>query len=103
MTKPGFYNGKHYTEYIDDVKRLMREDRLDDAENLVIELVKAAEDEARQNRWPVTPWYYERLAVLYRKKKDRESEIEILERYAIQKHAPGPDKLMERLEKLKSQ
>lgn len=104
MTKPGFYKGKHYTEYVDDVRYLMTENRLEDAEKLLIELVSATENEAHNNNCGVAPWYYERLAVIYRKKKDIESEIRILERFADQKHAPGaqPPKLMARLEKLSS-
>jgi len=100
--EPGFYKGKHFTEYVDKVKSLMRENRLDDAEKLLLELVKATEREARDDGMGVAPWYYERLAVLYRKKKDLEAEITILERFARQKHAPGvmPPKLLARLEKL---
>lgn len=101
--EPGFYKGKHYTEYVDKVKSLMRDNRLDDAEKLLFELVKATEREARNDGLGVAPWYYERLAVLYRKKKDLEAEIAILERFSGQKHGPGvmPPKLLARLEKLK--
>ena len=45
--KPGFYKGKHYTKYVDEVKSLMRDNRLDDAERLLLELVNATEAEAR--------------------------------------------------------
>jgi hypothetical protein len=104
LAEPGFYKGRHYTEYVDEVQHLIRENRLEDAEKLLIELVNAAENEAHQNNWGVAPWYYGRLAVIYRKEKDTESEIGILERFADQKHAPGaePQKLLARLEKLKS-
>jgi hypothetical protein len=104
MTKPGLYKGRHYTEYVDEVQQLIRENKLEDAEKLLAELVNATEDEAHQNNWGVAPWYYERLALVYRKKKDTESEIGILERFADQKHAPGatPPKLLSRLEKLKA-
>ncbi len=101
--KPGFYKGKHYTEYIDEVKSLMRDNRFDDAEKLLLGLVSATEAEARSKGFGVAPGYYERLAVLYRKKKDRDAEIAILERFSRQEHAPGvkPPKLLARLEKLK--
>jgi hypothetical protein len=104
LIEPGLYNGRHYTEYVGEVQRLMREDKLDNAEKLLLELVNATENESQNDGCGVAPWYYERLAVLYRKKKDKESEIKILERYARQKHAPGatPPKLMARLTKLKS-
>ena len=104
MAEPGFYKGKHYTAYVDDVQHLMKENKLEDAEKLLIELVSAMESEARQNNCGVAPWYYERLAVIYRKKKDIESEIRMLERFADQKHSGGARdaKLLARLEKLKS-
>jgi hypothetical protein len=104
MDVSGFYKGKHYTKYVDDVRYLIKENKLEEAEKLLIELVKVTENEAKRNNYGVAPWYYERLAVIYRKKKDKNSEIRILERFASQKHAPGatPPKLLARLEKLKS-
>jgi len=104
MNELGFYRGKHYTKYVDRVKYLIKEDKLEAAEKLLLELVSATENESKHNKYGVAPWYYERLAIIYRKKKDTISEIEILERYANQKHAPGatPPKLLARLEKLKS-
>jgi hypothetical protein len=102
--KPGFYKGKHYTEHVDDVKHLMKENKVEDAERLLLALVNATENESQSENCGVAPWYYERLAVIYRKRKDTESEIQILERFAGQKHAPGvtPPKLLARLEKLKT-
>jgi len=101
MAEPGFYKGRHYTEYVDEVQHLIRENKLEEAEKLLIELVSATESEAHQNNWGVAPWYYERLAVVYRKQKDTESEIRILERFANQKCA-GRARLLARLEKLQS-
>lgn len=65
------------------------------------ELIKAVEAESRAEKWGVAPWYYEQLAIIYRKRKDYLKEIEVLERFAKQKHAPGAStpKLLERLEK----
>lgn len=99
---PGEVDGRHFTEYVDEVKALKRNDdpRL---EQLLLRLVDATEADARANEWGVAPWYYEELAILYRKRGDREAEIEILERFAAQAHAPGvtPPRLLERLTKLK--
>jgi hypothetical protein len=99
--KPGFYKGKHFTEYVEEVKSLVRENKLEDAEKLLLALVSATESDSV---FGVAPWYYEKLAIIYRKKKDRNAEIEILERFAGQKHAPGatPPKLLARLGKLKA-
>jgi len=102
--KPGYYAGKHYTKYVDDVKNLMKENKLEDAEKLLLALINATENESQSENCGVAPWYYERLAVIYRKKKETKSELQILERYEGQKHAPGslPPKLIARLEKMRS-
>ena len=66
-------------------------------------MVAETEAEARANgpRWGVAPWYYEQLAIIYRKEKQYGDEVAILERYASQPKAPGvgPEKLAKRLEK----
>lgn len=99
--KPGYYNGKHYTEYVETIKILRREGQEDAAEKLLLKLLDAIELEAASEGFGVAPWYYEQLAIIYRKQKDYLKEIEILERFAKQKHAPGAStpKLLERLEK----
>lgn len=53
--------------------------------------------------WGVAPWYYEQLAILYRKEKQYLQEVAILERYINQPKAAGvgPQKLAGRLEKAK--
>jgi len=67
--------------------------------NKNIKWVEETEKESRKMRWGVAPAPYLRLAILYRKKKNYKSEVEILERYEKQKKAPGvkPEKLAERL------
>ncbi len=99
--KPGYYNGKHYTEYVETIKILRREGQEDAAEKLLLKLLDAIEAKAISEGCGVAPWYYEQLAIIYRKQKNYLKEIEILERFAKQKHAPGasPPRLLERLEK----
>lgn len=67
-------------------------------------LVLATEAESKTEQRGVAPAYYEKLAIIYRKQNIKEDEINILERFAKQQHAPGvkPSKLLDRLEKLKS-
>ena len=103
MFKAGFHNGRHYTEYVDQVKQLTREKRLEEAEQLLMSLVDATESEARQESTGVAPWYYEHLAMIYRKNKDLIRQLSILERFGSQRHAPGkkPETLMLRLEKVR--
>jgi hypothetical protein len=100
----GFVRGRYYAEYVEDVKALRRSGRETEAERLLLELIDATEAEARANRWGVAPWYYEQLAISYRKRKDPQSEVDILERYARQMHAGGvmPPELIARLGKAKA-
>lgn len=96
----GLYKGKHYTEYVEDVKTLKRHDALEALE-LLGALLGAVEEEAAAEGVGVAPWYYEQAAIVYRKKRDFASEVAVLERFAAQKHAPGtaPPELLARLEK----
>ncbi len=99
--KPGLVDGVHYAQHVDRVKQLKKQGELQSAELLLLRLVDAVEEESRKSGHGVAPWYYEQLAIIYRKNTDLLSEIEILERYKGQQKAPGvgPAKLEERLNK----
>ncbi|SMP46246.1 hypothetical protein SAMN06295888_1041 [Desulfonatronum zhilinae] len=100
---PKSHEGGHYTEYVERVKQLKAENRLDEAIELLLKLVDQTEKEARGHgkAMGVAPWYYEQLAIIYRKDKRYSDEVQILERYENQPKAPGagPEKLAERLVK----
>lgn len=112
----------HYTNSVEKIKALKREGRNSQAIELLLKCVDATEKEAKsadskpsvlderfsfleegqsEHGWGVAPWYYEQLAILYRKEKLYQKEVEILERYEKQKKAPGvgPQKLADRLVK----
>jgi hypothetical protein len=91
LREAGLVRGRHYTEYVEEVKMLRRSDRTEQAERLLFELIDATEAEAlaEGEGWGVAPWYYEQLAILYSKRGDWEREIAVLERFAEQPHAPG--------------
>lgn len=82
--RPGYYLGKHYTEYVNIIKELKRAREYEKVEQLLLALVDAVEAESKANNWNVAPWYYEQLAIIYRKQKDTSKEIRILERFANQ-------------------
>ena len=82
--RAGLVDGKHYTEYADLVKELKRQGSLDRAEALLLRLITAVEEEAAAENWIVAPWYYEQLAIIYRKQKDETRELSILKRFARQ-------------------
>lgn len=97
--KEGYVDGKHFTEYVETVKELKRVGKLDEAVDLLLKLVDATEAESNKGVGGVAPWYYEQLAIIYRKQNRLESEISILKRYENQEKAPGvkPEILAARL------
>jgi hypothetical protein len=93
----------HYSDKAELIKQLRRDGKTEEAERLLLEAVEATEEEAQREGWGVAPWYYEQLAILYKKAKRPEDELAILERHERQ---PGPpttrgQKLTERLRKLR--
>ncbi|MEJ5240072.1 MAG: hypothetical protein WHS87_02630 [Anaerolineales bacterium] len=101
---PGYYNGRHFTTYVNEVESLKRQGKIEEAEKLLLELVAATEAEDKVDNRGVAPWYYEELAKIYRKQKEYAKEVSILERFAAQRHSPGatPPKLKERLVKARA-
>ena len=104
--KSGYVRGKHFTEYVDKVKRLRRDGKTAEAVALLLELIAANENEATVGDvlFPICPWYYEQLAITYRKIGSLNDEIALLERFAKQNHGKqGPDpNLLSRLEKVRA-
>lgn len=89
---------------VDEVTAAKREGRLDDATKLLIEEIQCQEAESQRSGTGVAPWYYEQLAIVYRKMGRHEDELAILERYDRQMKAPGasPAMLKARLEKVRA-
>lgn len=84
---------QHFTQYTSQVKQLKREGRHNEAIALLVRLIDAAEAEARVKGgdWFAPPWYYQQLAIVYRKEKRYEDEVVILERFAAQVEHLGSD------------
>jgi DNA polymerase III epsilon subunit-like protein len=88
---------------VNGVTLAKREKRFDEAVRLLLAEIEHQETEAKKTGLGVAPWYYEQLAIVYRKLKRHDAELVILERYDQQPKAPGagPQKLKERLEKVR--
>jgi len=100
--------GWHYTDAVDDVKRLKREGRIGEAETLLLRCVDATEAEARREGYAPAPWYYDQLAAIYRQQSDPAKEVAILERYVkatgvekVRRNNKG-SKILGRLEKARA-
>jgi hypothetical protein len=91
--------GRHYTDWVDQVMQLTRDERFDEAIQLLLKAVNATEKEAKKDGGGVAPWYYEKLATIYRKQRRYDDEVAILERFEQQPKSAGigPAKLAERL------
>jgi hypothetical protein len=86
----GIIHDRHYTDWSETVKQLKRDGELDKAIELLRQCADATEDEASATGLGVAPWYFEQLAVCFRKQKDLDAEVAILERFSGLPHAPGP-------------
>ena len=104
--RPGFVDGEHFTAYAEEVKQLKRERRQEEAIALLLKLVAATEAESREpgGASRVAPWYYEQLAIIYRKEGRIADEVAILERYESRCKELGhsADRLAERLTKARA-
>ncbi|MCU7495341.1 MAG: hypothetical protein HF314_05610 [Ignavibacteria bacterium] len=101
--KPGYVRGRHFCTYTDDVNALIKDNLLSEAESLLLELVAATEAESKCKGWRAAPWYYDKLSIIYKKRKEYTKALQILERYSEQCHAPGtmPATLAKRLERIR--
>ena len=105
MTASGIYDGRHFTTYVNEIQNLIRKGQAEPAERLLLALLDVIDKEARVERHGVPPWYYERLTVIYRARRDYISEIAILERYCIQQEqrsSRGRPDMQARLEKARA-
>ena len=99
VTRAGRVNGKHYTEWPDEIRQLKRDGRVDEALDLLLACVEAAE-RGRDGREPA-PWYTEQAAIIYRQAKDYVAEIAVIERWqaACPPDRRGPGKTQDELAK----
>lgn len=102
MAEPGYYQGKHYTEWVYRMHALKKSGEHQQLEELLLGLVAAAEEEAHAEGRPPAPAYTLELAILYRKQKAPEAEVAILERYKEMAGGRDHPKVAERLRKARA-
>ncbi|MEM8533425.1 MAG: tetratricopeptide repeat protein [Chloroflexota bacterium] len=88
--RPGFYRGRHYTDYGIQVVSFINRGQFAQAEDLLLHLVDAVEAENQIDQIGVAPWYYKQLAQVYHTRGDYDAEIRILERCVQQKNTDAP-------------
>lgn len=84
-----YVRGRHFTAWVETVKRLKREDRLDEALVLLDECIEVAEQPGVLGSGRPTPWYTEQSAIVCRKQKDYASEVAVLQRWIDAAHRNG--------------
>lgn len=77
----GLVRGMHYTEWVEPFRQLKRDGKVDEALELALECIAAAERDAPQWDGVPAPAYTEWAAIIYRQRKDYASEVGVLERY----------------------
>jgi hypothetical protein len=74
---------------MNSLNQLKREDRVEEAERLLLEECDRQEQESETAGVGVTAWYYEQLAVIYARLGRYAEELAILQRYNRQVKEPG--------------
>lgn len=90
--------GRHYSEYSEVINGLIKQGKYDAAKKLLTEIIRIIESVAICKGEGVAPWYYEKLAMVYKKMNDKDSEIQVLKQFLSQPKARGvrPRKIYEK-------
>ena len=75
-SRASYIDGRHFTGFLDEVRSLKASANHAEAEILLLRLIDATESDP-----PPASWYYEQLAIIYRKDKRLTDEAAILERF----------------------
>lgn len=67
----------HYLDAVEPVKQLKREKRHEEAEKILLWCINQAENERRP-----PPWYFNQLAIIYRKDNRYDDEVALIKRYS---------------------
>lgn len=73
--------GRHFTAWSEPVKQLKRENRLDEALDLLLEVIDVVERPENCSHGGPAPGWTEQAAIVYRKQKDYAGEVAILQRW----------------------
>lgn len=77
----GSFQGKHFTEWAAEVDRLRVEGKLDESLSLALRCIEATERQDAIDGNGAAPGYYHDAALVFRKQKRYEEEVQVLERY----------------------
>lgn len=81
--KPSVVGGRHYSHWVEPIRTLKRQGKVDKALVLLMECIEATERES--GPFPA-PWYTWEAGVIFRQRYDYAAEIEVLERWVRATH-----------------
>lgn len=81
--------GRHFGAWSEPIKQLKRDNRLDEALELLLEVIDVVERPENCSRGCPAPGWTEQAAIVYRKQKDHASEVAILQRWLDTAHRNG--------------
>ena len=81
VTPPGYYQGRHYSTYTQEVQHLAQAGDAAEVERMLLGLIGAVEEESRRLGATLVPWYHQYLARIYLKRNDALAAHNIVERY----------------------
>lgn len=99
----GFVRGKHFTQWVDEVKQLKRDGKHQEVLDLCLEAVEATEAESKVDGLSVAPWWYDQAALAARRTEQPEVERVVMERYLAhpsRKNSEYAEKFQRFLDKL---
>jgi hypothetical protein len=85
----GIYEDRPLFDYVEKVKQLKREGKLDEAASLLEKLVDETRMASRKSGMVAAPWYWEQLAIVYRKMGRIDDEVHLLREYVERHENPG--------------
>lgn len=87
--KPGYFKGRHFTDWLDKLEELRAKGDQQGELNLLLSLIDATEAESRHDGMIPAPAYTNWAALIFRNRQDYEEEIAILQRYMRAVEAVG--------------
>ena len=77
----GEVRGKHFTEWVEEVKQLKRDGKHQEVLDLCLLAVDAIEAESKADGLAVAPWWYDQAALAARRTNQPAIERAVMERY----------------------
>jgi hypothetical protein len=86
---PGYYQGRHYSDYDKELKTLAKAKQTTELETLLLHLLDAIEAESQAEQLGIPPGYYDELAEIYHQQHNYTAEVALYQRFFKQIQLPN--------------